>query len=149
MHYLLSYVILKPIPRARQYDLHPGCQFRRFDIVSEHSQARADLMQQAVHICFKNFDQLYGGTYDAHNLLLSLAPLYQASSEGSPLRVATHAAALCAISQTPSKRSLQPEAARTYCKAVRTMAAALKYPEVAQSNETLLATLLLSWYEVC
>lgn len=106
------------------------------------------IQEQAVHVCFKNFDLLYG-SYDAHNLLLALAPMYGASSERSPLRFATHAAALSVIAQLPSKRNLQHEAARTYGKAIKTMAVALQDPEQSQSNETVLATLLLSWYEVC
>lgn len=103
--------------------------------------------EQAVSICFKNFNLLYGN-YDVHNLLLSLAPLYNASTEDSPLRTATQAAALSAIAKLPSKKNLQHDAIRVYGKAIAVMAKALEDSERAKTNETLLATLLLSWYEV-
>ena len=101
-----------------------------------------------MQICFKNFDALYG-VHDAHNLLLALTPLYGASVEGSPLRTAAHAAALNAVAQLPSKRGLRHEAARFYGKAMKVMATAISNHEKAQSDDTLMAILLLSWCEVC
>lgn len=70
------------------------------------------------------------------------------STEDSPLRTATQAAALSAIAKLPSKKNLQHEAIRVYGKAIAIVAKALKDSEQAKTNEILLATLLLSWYEV-
>ena len=129
------------------------------DLLSQFNQLRAysydpsirpppwlSIQEQAVHICFKNFDSIFG-SYDAQNLLLALAPLYQASLEGSPLRHATQAAALAVVSQLPGKRNLQHEAARSYGRAMTAMAMALADSQHAQTNDTLLSALLLSWFE--
>ncbi|KAL1301855.1 hypothetical protein AAFC00_006040 [Neodothiora populina] len=106
------------------------------------------IQEQAVNICFKNFDTMYGVGYDdGHNILHALAPLYQASSEGSPLRVSLHAVALSALSMLSSKRILQHQAALAYGKAIKTMSTALLDTTFAQKDETLLAALVLSWYE--
>lgn len=74
--------------------------------------------------------------------------MYSASAEGSALRKATRAAALCAISQLPAQRQLANKAAQMYSKAIMAVAGALRDPVQAISDETLQATLLLCLYEV-
>lgn len=74
--------------------------------------------------------------------------MYQQSQNGSPLRAATRAAALCAISQLPGQRQLAYQASAMYGKAIMTVAVALQDPVQARSDETLQAILLLCLYEV-
>lgn len=101
-----------------------------------------------VHVYFRNFARLYRSQDTVRGFLPFLAPMYGASSEDSLLRTATHAAALCAISQLPDQKHLQYRAAATYGKAMRVAAGALQDPLKARSDETLQATLLLCLYEV-
>lgn len=103
--------------------------------------------EQVVRVYFKNFAFLYQSQDTVRGFLPYLVPMYGASEEGSALRVATHAAALCAISQLPGQRQLAFRAASAYGEAIKTVATALKSPSRARSDETLQATLLLSLYE--
>lgn len=103
--------------------------------------------EEVVRVYFKNFAFLYQNQDTVRGFLPYLVPMYAASEEGSSLRVATHAAALCAISQLPGQRQLAFRAAAAYGEAIKTVATALKDPDRAKSDETLQATLLLCLYE--
>jgi hypothetical protein len=104
--------------------------------------------EEVVDIYFRNFARLYSTEDTVRGFLPFLAPMYSTSFKGSLLRTATHAAALCAISQLPDQNHLQYRAADTYGKAMRIAAHALQDPIQATSDETLQATLLLCLYEV-
>jgi hypothetical protein len=128
------------IQRPSQHDLRvstPICQQPTFSIEEE-----------VVDVYFRNFARLYSTQDTVRGFLPFLAPMYGTSLKGSLLRTATHAAALCAISQLPDQNHLQYRAADTYGKAMRIAAGALQDPVQATSDETLQATLLLCLYEV-
>ncbi|THY77795.1 hypothetical protein D6C87_09654 [Aureobasidium pullulans] len=103
--------------------------------------------EEVVNVYFRNFARLYRTQDTVRGFLPFLAPMYGASSKDSLLRTATHAAALCAISQLPDQKHLQYRAADTYGKAMRIAAHALQDPIQSRSDETLQATLLLCLYE--
>lgn len=104
--------------------------------------------EQVVLVYFKNFKTLYQNEDTVQNFLPYLVPMYAASTEGSALRLATRATALCAISQLPAQRQLTQKATQMYSKAIMAVAGALQDPVEALSDETLQATLLLCLYEV-
>lgn len=111
-------------------------------------QPSFSIEEEVVNVYFRNFARLYSTQDTVRGFLPFLAPMYSTSSKGSLLRIATHAAALCAISQLPDQKHLQLRAADTYGKAMRIAASALQDPVQATSDETLQATLLLCLYEV-
>ncbi|KEQ99441.1 hypothetical protein AUEXF2481DRAFT_176859 [Aureobasidium subglaciale EXF-2481] len=110
-------------------------------------QPTVSVEEEVVNVYFRNFVRLYRTQDTVREFLPFLAPMYGASSKDSLLRTATHAAALCAISQLPEQRHLQYRAADTYGKAMRIAASALQDPAQATSDETLQATLLMCLYE--
>ena len=111
-------------------------------------QPSFSIEEEVVNVYFRNFARLYRTQDTVRGFLPYLAPMYANSPKGSLLRTATHAAALCAISQLPNQKPLQYRAADTYGKAMRIAAEALQDPVQATSDETLQATLLLCLYEV-
>jgi hypothetical protein len=111
-------------------------------------QPTFSIEEEVVDVYFRNFARLYSTEDTVRGFLPFLAPMYSTSFKGSLLRTATHAAALCAISQLPDQNHLQYRAADTYGKAMRIAAHALQDPIQATSDETLQATLLLCLYEV-
>lgn len=110
-------------------------------------QPSFSIEEEVVNVYFRNFARLYSTQDTVRGFLPFLAPMYGTSSKGSLLRTATHAAALCAISQLPDQQHLQLRAADTYGKAMRIAAGALQDPVQATSDETLQATLLLCLFE--
>jgi hypothetical protein len=112
------------------------------------SQPTFSIEEEVVDVYFRNFARLYSTQDTVRGFLPFLAPMYSTSFKGSLLRTATHAAALCAISQLPDQNHLQYRAADTYGKAMRIARHALQDPIQATSDETLQATLLLCLYEV-
>lgn len=78
-----------------------------------------------------------------------LTPLYTASSSSSVLHDATHAVALFAFGAYPGRENLRQEAGVLYGQALQKVSAALKDPAKATADETLLAVMLFSLYEVC
>ena len=120
-----------------------------FDAMTTICQSPAISIEEAVvNVYFRNFARLYRTQDTVRGFLPFLAPMYGSSSKDSLLRTATHAAALCAISQLPDQKHLQYRAADTYGKAMRIAAHALQDPIQSRSDETLQATLLLCLYEV-
>ncbi|KAH0027012.1 hypothetical protein KCU78_g4143, partial [Aureobasidium melanogenum] len=110
-------------------------------------QPSFSIEEDVVNVYFRNFARLYRTQDTVRGFLPFLAPMYSDSPKGSLLRTATHAAALCAISQLPDQKHLQYRAADTYGKAMRIAAGAFQDPLQATSDETLQATLLLCLYE--
>jgi hypothetical protein len=106
------------------------------------------LEEQVVHVYFKNFSMLYKNQDTIRGFLPHLVPMYSNSLEGSALRVATRATALCAISQLPGQKHLAYRATIQYGKSIMAVACALQDPIQARSDETLQATLLLGLFEV-
>lgn len=77
-----------------------------------------------------------------------LVPLYRNARPSSALHLATNAVALAASGASQNRPDLMGEAAAAYGKALRKLNEDLQDPAVAKSNENVLATLLLSLYEV-
>ena len=77
-----------------------------------------------------------------------LAPLYNSTKSSSALHLATNAVALAACGNYPGRQDLLREAATTYGKALKKLNDDLKDPAVSRSDETVLAILLFSLYEV-
>ncbi|CAD0107734.1 unnamed protein product, partial [Aureobasidium uvarum] len=110
-------------------------------------QPTFSIEEEVVQVYFRNFARLYRTQDTVSGFLPFLAPMYSNAAKDSLLQTATHAAALCAISQLPNQEHLHYRAADTYGKAMRIAAGALQDPMQATSDETLQATLLLSLYE--
>ena len=106
------------------------------------------LEEQMVHVYFKNFSILYQNQDTVRGFLPYLVPMYGRSEDGSALRVATRATALCALSQLPGLKHLAYRATAQYSKSIMAVASALQDPVKACSDETLQATLLLGLFEV-
>jgi len=77
-----------------------------------------------------------------------IVPLYNQATPSSALQSATNAVALACCGHYPGRRQLIQEAVTAYGKALRRIKEDLKDPAMATSDETVLATLVFSLYEV-
>ena len=152
--------VLKDVTVASTNPQSGSCTYDNMALIQRPSQGNLaastticqqptfSIEEEVVDVYFRNFARLYKTQDTVRGFLPFLAPMYGTSSKGSLLRTATHAAALCAISQLPDQKHLQYRAADTYGRAMRIAAGALQDPIQATSDETLQATLLLCMYEV-
>lgn len=77
-----------------------------------------------------------------------IVPLYNRARPSSALHLATNAVAMAACGNYPGRQELLRDAVATYGKALKKLNEDLKDPVVSKSDETILATLLFSLYEV-
>ena len=77
-----------------------------------------------------------------------LVPLYNQASASSALHLATHAVSLSALGNYPGRHRLLQDASVSYGQALRKVNLALKDPIESKSDETVLAILMFSLYEV-
>jgi hypothetical protein len=103
---------------------------------------------EAVPFFFRNFVSLPMQAETMRGYLELLIPLYTRARPSSALHLATNAVALAACGNYPSRQDLLREAVTAYGKAIRKLNQDLKDPVIAKSDETVLATLLFSLYEV-
>lgn len=103
---------------------------------------------EAVTFFFKNFITLPQQAESTRGYLEFLVPLYNQALPSSVLHLATSAVALAACGQYPDRQALIGEAVKTYGKAIRKLNTDLKDPVMSTSNETVLAILMFSLYEV-
>jgi len=103
---------------------------------------------EAVPFFFKNFTALPQQAESTRGFLEYLVPLYNRARPNSVLHLATTAVALAACGQYPGRHELLREAVSTYGKAIKKLNEDLKHPAKAKSNETVLAILMFSLYEV-
>lgn len=103
---------------------------------------------EAVPFFFRNFVSLPQQAESMRGYLELLVPLYNQARPSSALHLATNAVALAACGNYPGRQDLLREAATTYGKALRKLNEDLKDPALSKSDESVLATLLFSLYEV-
>lgn len=103
---------------------------------------------EAVTFFFKNFITLPQQAESTRGYLEFLVPLYNQALPSSVLHLATSAVAMAACGQYPGREALVGEAVKTYGKAIRKLNTDLKDPVMGRSNETVLAILMFSLYEV-
>lgn len=75
-------------------------------------------------------------------------PLYNRARPSSVLHLATTAVAMATCGQYPGRQELLREAVSTYGKAIKKLNDDLKDPVMAKSDESVLAILMFSLYEV-
>jgi len=97
---------------------------------------------------FRNFILLPQDSGSMRGYLEYLIPMYNSASPGSIVRLATHAVACAGLANHPTKAGLRIHASKNYGRALKQIGTRLQSPELAKSDETLMATLLLSLYEV-
>lgn len=103
---------------------------------------------EAIPFFFRNFITLPQNSESMRGYLELLIPLYNRAQSSSALHLATSAVALATCGNYPGSQHLLRDAATTYGKAIRKLNEDLKYPHLARSDESVLATLLFSLYEV-
>lgn len=103
---------------------------------------------EAVPFFFRNFVSLPQQAESMRGYLELLVPLYNRARPSSALHLATNAVALAACGNYPGRQDLLRDAAATYGKALRQLNDDLKDPIKAKSDESVLAILLFSLYEV-
>ncbi|KAF9733475.1 White-opaque regulator 1-like protein 1 [Paraphaeosphaeria minitans] len=103
---------------------------------------------EAISFFFRNFITLPQEAESMRGYLELLVPLYNRAQPSSALHLATSAVALATCGNYPGRQHLLHDAATTYGKAIRKLKEDLKHPHLAKSDESVLATLLFSLYEV-
>jgi hypothetical protein len=103
---------------------------------------------EAVPFFFKNFITLPQQAESTRGYLEYLVPLYNRARPSSVLHLATTAVAMATCGQYPGRQQLLREAVSTYGKAIKKLNDDLKDPVMARSDETVLAILIFSLYEV-
>ncbi len=102
---------------------------------------------QATNFLFLNFSLPFRSLDSSRGFLSAAAPLYSEAAEGSPVYLATHAAAVAALATFPDRGHLAPLATRLYARALSATQRALQSPDHATSDSTLVTILLFSLYE--
>lgn len=104
---------------------------------------------EAVPFFFKNFITLPQQAESTRGFLEYLVPLYNKAKPSSGLHLATAAVAMAACGQYPGRHNLIGQAVSTYGKALKKINDDIKDPISSKSDETVLAILMFSLYEVC
>jgi len=103
---------------------------------------------EAVPFFFKNFIALPQQAESTRGYLEYLVPLYNRARPSSVLHLATTAVAIATCGQYPGRQQLLREAVATYGRAIKKLHADLQDPVLKKSDETVLAILMFSLYEV-
>ncbi|KAL8824221.1 MAG: hypothetical protein Q9170_008222, partial [Blastenia crenularia] len=103
--------------------------------------------QQAVNAFFSNYILLPRHPYSKRGYLDCLLPLYQTTRHDSLLSLATSAIALCIEGGSPSTRHFREVSRAFFGKALIKTSRAIRDPVESVKDETLMAVLLLSFYE--
>jgi len=103
---------------------------------------------EAVPFFFKNFIALPQQAESTRGFLEYLVPLYNKARPSSVLHLATTAVAMATCGQYPGRQDLLREAVSTYGRALKKLNDDLKDPVMSKSDETVLAILMFSLYEV-
>ncbi|KNG44328.1 hypothetical protein TW65_08679 [Stemphylium lycopersici] len=103
---------------------------------------------EAVPFFFKNFIALPQQAESTRGYLEYLVPLYNRARPSSVLHLATTAVAMATCGQYPGRQQLLREAVSTYGKALKKLHEDLKDPKMSKSDETVLAILIFSLYEI-
>jgi hypothetical protein len=103
---------------------------------------------EAVPFFFKNFITLPQQAESTRGYLEYLVPLYNRARPSSVLHLATTAVAMATCGQYPGRHELLREAVTTYGQALKKLNDDLKDPEMSKADETVLAILMFSLYEV-
>lgn len=110
---------------------------------------QASIEDQAVAVYLKNVVLQPQSQETLRGFLEYLAPLYNASYTGSPLRLATSAVAMAAMGKRSARaRSLLPLSAAAYGDALKSLNNAIHGIKECQTDETIQAILMLCLYEV-
>lgn len=103
---------------------------------------------EAIPFFFKNFITLPQQAESTRGYLEYLVPLYNRARPSSVLHLATTAVAMATCGQYPGRQELLREAVSTYGRALKKLNDDLKDPVMSKSDETVLAILMFSLYEV-
>lgn len=103
---------------------------------------------EAVPFFFKNFIALPQQAESTRGFLEYLVPLYNRARPSSVLHLATSAVAMATVGQYPGRAELIRRAVSTYGKALKKLNDDLKDPVMSKSDETVIAILMFSLYEV-
>jgi hypothetical protein len=104
---------------------------------------------EAVPFFFKNFVSLPQQAESMRGYLELLVPSYNQARPSSALHLAINAVALAACGNYPGRQELLRAAVSAYGRALRKLKEDLKDPVISRSDETVLAVLVFSLYEVC
>jgi hypothetical protein len=97
---------------------------------------------------FKNFITLPQQAESTRGYLEYLVPLYNRTRPSSALHLATTAVAMATCGQYPGRHDLRREAVSIYGRAIKKLNEDLRDPAASKSDETILAILMFSLYEV-
>jgi hypothetical protein len=103
---------------------------------------------EAIPFFFKNFIALPQQAESTRGFLEYLVPLYTRARPASVLHLATTAVAMATCGHYPGRQDLLREAVSTYGRALKKLNDDLKDPVMSKSDETVLAILMFSLYEV-
>jgi len=103
---------------------------------------------EAIPFFFKNFIALPQQAESTRGYLEYLVPLYTRARPSSVLHLATTAVAMATCGHYPGRQDLLREAVSTYGRALKKLNDDLKDPVMSKSDETVLAILMFSLYEV-
>lgn len=103
---------------------------------------------EAIPFFFKNFITLPQQAESTRGYLEYLVPLYNRALPSSVLHLATTAVALGVCGQYPGRQQLLRDAVSTYGKAIKMLNDDLRDGKKSRSDETVLAILMFSLYEV-
>lgn len=142
----LQLVVLPPYTTPPDQETFQAFMWNLENAVPPTLQMPAEF--EAVPFFFKNFVSLPQQAESMRGYLELLVPLYNQAQPSSALHLATNAVALAACGNYPGRQDLLREAAAAYGKALRKLNDDLKDPVMSKSDETVLAILLFSLYEV-
>lgn len=103
--------------------------------------------KQATVFFFNHFVLASRGKETTRGFLELAVPLFQASQEGTSLYLAVEAVSVSVVANWPGRKHLQQRSTRLYGQALQAAQTALRDPQQATSNETLLSILMFSLYE--
>lgn len=103
---------------------------------------------QATAFFFRNFVLLPQEAESMRGFLELILPLYNTASHSSPLHSITHCVALSVLGNYPGRQHMVQEATVKYGEALQKVREAVKNPDLAKTDETLLSVMMFSLYEV-
>lgn len=103
---------------------------------------------EAIPFFFNNFINLPQQQESIRGFLELLNPVYSRARPSSALYLATNAVALACVGNYPGRSKQLNEAMDTYGRAIRRLIRDVEDPVTSKLDETILATLVLSLYEV-
>lgn len=139
----MSPTVSPPIP--------PQFDFNSLGNVGEISIPRMSMLNaelESVAFFFNNFIKFPQKQESMDGFLELLRPIYNQAKPFSAVCLATNAVALACAGNYPGRQVLLKEAMQSYGKAIRTLRQDVQNSKTSKLDETIMATLVLSLYEI-